>query len=318
MIFLSAVLMSCDPDPFTGTIKDGIRNITLDIENSMFNLPTAADAWDQGPGMTSLTVTIVLESGEVDVILTAADVAAGDYTQLVKEVSGKLLRVDAAVVNAAGTTFSISIEDKAEYDEIAGWEIFANVTRFRLAYSGNSAESWADGFLSLDIAPRGGTGLRFKIDSGVTTTMTTDWPVASPLTTRQLAVEPVLSENPTGLSFDIYTAIVSENLREKYKPGYITPGADYEYNPWEDVWTYDEVTLSGKLISDTTYTMTKYNSGDPLPFVEPSGTGNGYNSFLIDLSSEEDDPVGKFLLIAVVMKWDVLTVPSAVEVVEIK
>jgi hypothetical protein len=317
VVLSAAAFISCDPDPFTGTIKDGIRNITIDVENSMFNLPTEALSWEQGPGITDITFTIVLEggSGSVDKILTAAEAASGNYTQIVQEVTGKLLRIDAIAKNAAGTSFAISIEDKPEYEIFSGWEIFANVTRFKLAYNGDSTDSWADGFLALDIAPRGGTGIKFKIDSGVTASMTTDWGGAA-LTTRQLAVEPVLSENPAGLSFDIYTLIVDENLRENYKPGYITPGADYEYNPWEDVWSFDEISSTGKVISDTTYTLTKDNSGDPLPFVEPVAAG--YNSFLIDLTSEDDDPVGKFLLIAVVSKYDVLSVPSAVDVVEIK
>ena len=318
VLFASAVIFgSCDPNPFTGIIKEGTRNITIDVDNSMFRLPTAVNAWEQGPGMASVTLTILLESGNVEVPLSAADASAGDYTQLVKEVSGKLLGVNAAAVNAAGTSFPVSIEDKAAYETFTGWEIFANVTRFKLAYSGNSTDGWADGFMTFDIAPRGGAGLQFKVDSGITAAMTTDWG-GDPLTTRQLAVEPQLSENPAGLTFDIYTLVVDENLRELYKPGYITPGADYEYYPWEDVWTHEELTSTGKKISDTVYKPVKYNSGNPLPFIEPSGAGLGYNSFLIDLAAVEDNPVGKFLLIAVVSKYDVLSVPSIVDIVEIR
>lgn len=315
-VLLSAALFFSACDPYEGAIREETRNITVDIDNSMFLEPGAANLWEQGPGIDTLTITFVLDSGDVVKEFSASD-ATGEYTQLVQEVTGRLKRVDAAAVNAAGTAMQVSIDDKTDYEEIYGWETFANLQRFRLGCNSNSADNWADGFLTLDIAPRGGTALRFKIDSGVTASMTTDWGGA-PLTSLQLAVEPVLSENPAGITFDIYTLIVNEDLRAAYKPGYLNSDADYLYNFWTDVWTYTELTESGRQISDTVYKMTKYDTGGSLPFVEPSGEGSGYDSFLIDLSGETESPVGKFLMIAVISKHDVLSVPSMVEIIEIK
>ena len=317
-LIAALVMSSCDPG-FTGTVKDGTRNIIVDVDNSMFRLPTAANAWEQGPGITDLKLTFVMEEEGVtfDATLAAADAAAGDYTQLAVEVTGRLVRVDAEAAAADGAAVTVSIDDKPAYEEFHGWEIFANVQRFRIGYNGNSAEAWADGYLTLDIAPRGGTSVRFKVDSGVTAAPETDWG-GTPLATRQFAFEPVLTENPAGLTFDVYTAVVDENLRDLYKPGYVTEGADYEYSPWKDVWTWDEVTTSGKQIGDQNVKLTKYNTGSPLPFSEPSGAGCGYDSFLVDLSAQEEDPVGKFLLISLVVKSGTLEVPTKVGVYEIR
>ena len=88
--------------------------------------------------------------------------------------------------------------------------------------------------------------------------MTTDWGGAA-LTSLQIAVEPVLSENPEGLTFDIYTLIVDEDLRELYKPGYLNDSADYEHYPWADVWTYAELTETGRQIGADEYSFEKYN-----------------------------------------------------------
>jgi hypothetical protein len=64
--------------------------------------------------------------------------------------------------------------------------------------------------------------------------------------------------------------------------------------------------------------MTKYNADAPLPFSEPAGEGCGYNSFLIDLTAAEEDPVEKYLMFAVISKYDGLSVPSAVEIIKIR
>ena len=311
----AAVLVTAACEIFSGTIRDGARTITIDIDNDLYLEPDAANAWEQGPGVDSVSISIVLDTGDVQASLAAADVTAGDFTQLSQEVTGVLERVDVTAVNAAGVAMAISIDDTAEHEHLHGWEIFANLQRFRIGFNGDSADDWASGYLTLDIAPTGGTGIRYIIDSGAVASPTTDWG-GDPLTSKQLAVEPVLSENPVGLTFDIYTVIVGEDLRELYKPGYTNPDADYEHFPWADVWTFDELTSTGKQIGDTVYTMTKYNAGDPLNFAEP--LGDGYKSFLIDLSTEADDPVGKYLMFALVSHYDVLSVPASVEIVEIE
>lgn len=322
LMFVMAVflLLSCDPDAYDGEIKDGNRDLIIDVENILFALPTETNSWEQGPGVTEIRFTIVLEggSGDVEEILETADLDAGyNYTQLTIPVVGELKRVDANAYDGTTLLFSSTIEDKSSYDFFQGWEVFANVRKFKLGFHGYS-EDWTAGYLVFNVAPRGGNNVAFNSDSGVTAPgeENTDWGGAA-LTSRQIAVEPILHENPTGLTFDIYTLVVDENLREKYKQGYLDPDAEYEYNPWEDVWTYDEVTGTGKLIAGTTYTLNKYNAGDPLNFIEPEGSGSGYDSFLIDLTGEAEDPVGKFLLIALVMQFDILSVPTAVDVIEI-
>lgn len=313
-VILAAGIFLSGCDPFEGEYRDGTRNIVIDLDNGIFKEPSAVNVWEQGPGIESLTVTYVLGGNETVKTISVDEMTAGDFPQLSHEVTGRLERIDVSAVNAAGTAMTVSIEDKSNDDEFFGWETFANLQRFRIGYNGNSADGWISGYLTIDIAPLGGTSIRFKKDSGVTAQMETDWNV-SPLISGQLAIEPVLNENPVGLSFDVYTLVVDENLKDLYKPGYITTSANYEYNPWKDVWTYAELTGSGLKIGDTEYKMAKYNIGDSLPFTAP--TENGIRSFLIDFSSSPE-VVGKYLMIAVVTKYDVLSVPSRVDIIEIR
>lgn len=316
-VFSAAATLFFSCSDFDGTIRNASRDITVDIDNSLFLEPDAVNVWEQGPGVNEVNVTFVLDSGEVSAGLSAADAEAGSYTQIVQEVSGVLERVDVKAATAAGSLITASIDESAEHEQFHGWQIFANLQRFRLAYNGNTDDNWASGYLTLDIAPNGGTGIRFLIDSGVTASMSTDWGGDS-LTSKQIAVEPILSENPAGLSFDIYTLIVDEDLRERYKPGYSNTDADYEHYPWADVWSYEELTSTGKQIGGAVYRMGKYNGGSPLDFIEPSGDGSGYDAFLIDLSDETDNPVGKYLMFALVSHYDVLSVTSRVEIIEIR
>ena len=73
---------------FDGTIRDGARNITVDVDNTIFNEPDAVNEWEQGPGVDSLELTFVMEEEEITMTLGASGRSADDYTQAVKEVSG--------------------------------------------------------------------------------------------------------------------------------------------------------------------------------------------------------------------------------------
>ncbi|RKX84407.1 MAG: hypothetical protein DRP57_05970, partial [Spirochaetes bacterium] len=284
------ILSGCPNTAFNGTILDGPRNIIIDVDNRVFNSQSEANEWEKGLGLDKLTFTVNLEggSGNVEQTLLPADIdSTYNFTQISIPVDGKLLSI-----NAAGThdtdTFTSSISDESSYDDYTGWEIFANVIKFKLGfYIDNS--SITDSYLSLDICPRGGNSVALKADSGVTAPadMQTDW-AGTALTSRQIAIEPVFNENLTGLTFDVYTLIVEKNLRDLYF-GPLNPGEDggyYEHYPWKENWTYNEITDTGLQIDDTVYKLNKYNTSDPLPAVEPMGPGTGYNSYLIDLTTE--------------------------------
>ena len=320
IVFIVSIIISCNP-AFDGNIKDGNRNLIIDVDNSIFNATDAVNIWEQGPGVDKIVFTISLEDTDgnaapVEKIMLPADInSTYNYTQLTVPVTGKLTQIDAQAFTGTTPMYSDSIMDKLSTDTFTGWEIFANVEKFQLGFHGNS-DDWTTGYISLNIAPRGGNSVTFKVDSGVTTEMETDW-AGTALTSRQIAIEPILNENPTGLTFDIYTVIVESNLQLEYDPD-LNDAANYEYYPWKDVWTYEEITNTGKKIGDTTYTMVKYNSGEQLNFIEPDGVDCGYNSFLIDLTLESEDPVGKFIMVALVMKYDILSVPAAIEIIEIK
>ncbi len=310
---LTVTLSGCDD--YDGTIIDGARDIIIDVDNSMFNEPDAANPWEQGPGIDELKISIVLESGESTVSLKAEDAESGRFSRVTKNVTGVLERIDVSAVNKAGSRIVGTIDSKSPDIEIEGWQTFANINRFNISYMGNSADNWKSGYLIIDISPMGGNSVRFKVDSGAVSIPQTDW-TGAPLVSRQLAIQPVLNESTSGLKYDLYICIVDENLRELYKPSYADPDADYEKYPWVDLWSYAEITKDGRMIHDKTYKMAKYNEGDPISFVEPAP--GAYDAQLIDLTAEDENPVGKYLMFAIILKWDVLSVPSKVGIVEIR
>ena len=326
--FIVFITISCDPNAFDGNIKDGNRDIVIDVDNSIFNAVDAVNTWNQGPGVDKIVFTIALEDTDgnaapVEHTMLLTDlVSINNYTQLTVSVTGKLTQIDAQAFKGSTLLYSASIAasivDKLSTDTFTGWEIFANVKKFKLGFYGNS-DDWVSSYISLNIAPRGGNSVTYKVDSGVTAPVDqkTDW-VGVSLTSRQLAIEPILNENPTDMTFDIYTLVVDSNIQLEYDPLF-NNDANYEDCPWENVWTYEEITDTGKQIGNATYKLTKYNTGDPLPFIEPAGADCGYNSFLVDPSiGAEDDPLGKFLMFVLVMKYDTLSVPTAIKIVEIK
>lgn len=322
LIVVMLALNGCPGTAFKGTILTGPRNIIIDVDNRVFNSQSAANDWEKGLGLSKITFTVNVEggSGNVEHEMLPADIdSTYNFTQLSIPVDGKLISIDAAGSNSSDT-FPSTISDESSYDDYSGWEVFANVIKFKLGFYIDTS-SIVDSYLSMGICPRGGNSVTLKADSGVTAPadMQTDW-AGTALTSRQIAVEPVFNENPTGLTFDVYTLIVDKDLRSLYY-GPLNPddpnGGYYEHYPWKENWTYNEITDTGLQIGDKTYKLAKYNK-NPLTAVEPMGTGSGYNAYLIDLSAETTDPVGKYLLIAVVLTYDKLSIPTKMNIIEIK
>lgn len=321
LILLMAAItaLSCKGGDFDGDILSGNRNLIIDVDNRLFSPSDAAGFWEQGPEADKLVLTVSLDGGQgnIEEIMLPGHVDNNwDYTQLTVPVSGTLSRMDATAYKGDSQLYTVHISEKPSYEIFEGWETFANVTRFTVDLHVNT-DDWSEGFLSLDISPRGYNSVSLQSDSGVTALadMVTDWS-GPPLTSRQIAIEPVLNENPAGLTFDLYCLVVDEDIKEIYKPDYLNDQANYEYYPWQDDWSFEEITETGKRVGDELYILSKYNTGDSLPFIEPYEAG--YNSYLIDLSAETEDPLGKYLLVALILKYGVLSVPASVEVIGIR
>ena len=323
-VFLIIIILTfsgCPVAGYKGAILDGPRNIIIDVDNRVFNSQSAANGWEKGLGLDKLTFTVNLKDGTS----VTKDVIPGDldptynFTRVSIPLDGGILTGINAEGVSGSDTFTGAINDESPYDDYTGWEVFANVIKFKLGFQISDVDI-KNSYLSLDICPRGGNSVTLKADSGVTAAADkqTDW-AGTALTSRQIAIEPVFNENPTGLTFDVYTLIVDKNLRDLYF-GPLNPdtgGGYYEHYPWKENWAYSEITDTGLQIGDKTYKLAKYNK-NPLTAIEPMGTGVGYNSYLIDLTTETSDPVGKFLLIAVILKYDKLSIPAKMNIIEIK
>lgn len=314
LVLLSMGLLSCGG--FDGAIREDERNIIIDVDNTLFDTQDAANIWEQGPGLTSVVLSLTVDDVAVEETLDTAD-STYNYTQVTIPVTGILSKIEVKALRDSTIVYSSEITDKRDTDSFEGWETFANVMRFKMEFHGTSTD-WDAGYLSMDVSPRGGTNVTCLADSGVTAAAdaVTDWGTPA-LATKQIAIEPVLHENPTGLTFDLYILIVDEDLKTNYKQGYIETSADYEYNPWEDVWTYDELTTSGKLIAGTTYILEKENI-TTLNFINPSNNVGEYNSYMVDLSADSDAVPGKFLLYGLVIYYGNLLTTSSMGIVEIK
>jgi hypothetical protein len=317
LITITFVLLFAYSCGYSGDINDGNRDLLIDIENSIFDSPTAENLWEQGPGVSKIELTIELEGdgGNLSETFESADVdTTYDYTQLTIPAIGELVSISAVAFVGDEQKYSVFIDSKVASDDFTGWQVFANVTKFKIIFNGYT-DDWDSGYLDMDICPRG-AGVTYLTDSGVTSTPVTDWG-GTALTSRQIAVEPVLQEHPADVSFDIYTLIVEEDLRALFKVGYGNEDAEKSHYQWADVWTYGEVTDTGRAIGYATpvYKLAKYNE-DSLPFVEPQANGN---SFVIDLTSVVDaDLLGKYLMYCLIMKHDTLEVVSSMDIVEIK
>ncbi|NOY07577.1 MAG: hypothetical protein GXP33_01905 [Spirochaetes bacterium] len=318
LIVVVLTLSGCPGTAFKGAILDGPRDIIIDVDNRVFNSQDAVNEWERGLGLDKITFTVTLKSGSETKEMLPADIdSTYNFTQVSIPVEGELISINAEGDHGSDK-YTGTIDDKSPYDDYTGWEIFANVIKFKLGFQ--ISDDIKNSYLTMDICPRGGNSVTLKADSGVTATadMKTDW-AGTALTSRQIAIEPVFNENPKDLTFDVYTLIVDKDLRSIYF-GPLNPGENggyYEHYPWEENWTYEEITETGKQIGDKIYKLAEYNK-NPLTAVEPMGTGTGYNSYLIDLTTETTDPVGKFLLIAVVLNYDKLSIPAKMNIIEIK
>ncbi|GEM_PF-6680267 len=314
------ILSGCPNTSFNGPILDGPRNIIIDVDNRVFNSQDAANEWEKGLGLDKITFTVNLEggSGNVEQEMLPTDIdSTYNFTQVSIPIEGKLLSINA--VGSHGTdTFTAMINDESIFDDYAGWEVFANVLKFKLGFQ--ISDDIANSYLAFSICPRGGNSVVLKYDSGVTAPadQQTDWG-GTALSSKQIAIEPVFNENPTGLTFDVYTLVVDKNLRDLYF-GPLNPDKDggyYQHHPWKEIWEYNEITKTGLQIGNKIYRLKKYNT-DPLSAVEPMGDGVGYNSYLIDLTAETTDPVGKYLLIALILTYEGLSIPTKTDIIEIK
>jgi len=319
IIFIILITASCS-ERYEGDIRIGQRDLRIDVENKIFEPQDAENNWDKGLGVSSVKFSIILDDGSKEEVVTEKVFTSDDidteysYTPFPVTVTGQLIRIEAEAAGSGGAVYNAVIEDKNENEFYGGWTIFANVMKFRLGCQINT-DDFTSGFMELNVAPRGGNAALLKIDSGEQELYMAVTDRRNLLTPLQIAIEPELNECPLDMNFDVYTSIINKDLRAGYDDN-MNFDAFYNDYPWSEVWTYDEVTQSGRRINDSIYTLQKYNNGEPLTFLDPMG--DGYKSYLIDLTELEDDPTGKFLLITIVLNYDRLSTPAAMECIEIK
>ena len=319
LLLLLLLLAGCPP-VYEGEIITEARSLLVDVKNNLFSSSNLLTQWQRGLGLSEVQLTVICEDAAGEEVAFKYTMEAGEvdntyaYTQLPIEIEGTLLRVTARAEQGTDT-FTASLADKKPGDIYQGWTAFANIQKVKLDYQLNQ-EDFSQSRLELAPGLRGGSNARVLVDSGVQAdyAATTSYP---DLGQKEIAVEVLLSEHPAGITFDLYTLVVNENLSSAYDVE-ASFEANYNYYPWSSLWTYAEITSTGKTVGgeENIYVLEKYNS-DPLAVYAPLGNGNG-TACLIDLTTMSDPRLlDKALLIAVVLRYGDLQAPLDVVCVDI-
>jgi hypothetical protein len=304
-----STLLSC-PTPYDGPVNTAERTIRVDVSDTLFNAYNEVIPTDRGIGATTVTVTVTTDVTTYTGALAAGALdAAYRYTQVPLTVSGTLLGVAVSVAAAGGQTFSAELTDWDDTESLSGWTTFANLLKFRL--TAKIASGSVDGSaLVLEPGPKGGTGLRLLCDTGVTDPDFGYTDRAATLAAGDVAIAPQWLENPAGLTYTLYAAVVNENLQALYDPVY-NAEAEYAADPWTGAWTVDEITsITGKSIAGDLVPVHRVAAS--VDALDPMD--DGLSSYLRDFSAY----IGQYLILALVATDGALSVPSQVVIVPIE
>ena len=299
-------------------IEIGVRQFRIDVSNGVFAATSHPDEWQRGLDATDVQLAVVARGVDGEEVMYESTMLPADvdathpYTRVSITIEGVLLRVEAEVSTSSGDTFLSSVIDKSPVDSPGGWTVFANITRVKLGYIYNGGQ-FSDSAVQLAVTPRGGHATTLLVDSGVQSGggVTDRGP---DLVSQQLAVELVLHEHPGGLTFDVYTAVVDDDLPTLYDEN-LTTGGFYLEDPWSELWTFTEITDAGRSIASTIYSLAR-ETASAVDVLDPQGDGK--RAYLIDLTGTPPGQVlGQYLLIGVVLHGDALSAPLSVRSVEI-
>lgn len=307
LLAAAALLCGCDP---AVVLLSADRDFALDVPNAVFNPVDAAAVADRGLGVSTITFTFGLSTGDVTETVDIADLdPAYRYTRIPVPISGNLTSITATAAGSAHGDFSATLAPKDGEDwGLTGWNAFGNLMKAKLDFILDSVTPAGSVFRLLP-CPRAGPAT-VKYDSGVTASALTDR--GTSLTSGQIALEIGYAENPTGMDVDVYTAVVDVDFRDGYYTDILAN--TYPNDPWDDDWTFEEITATGRRILGTTYTLKRYNAeawdaADPMY--------DGRKSGLIDLGGTPG-AVGKYLLVGMILRHGTLSAPMHVQCIPIR
>ncbi len=333
LALLLAILAGCGR--YTGPIDAEARDFYIDFRNTLFNSASETDPADRGLGIDSVTVTVTTENDAGEQVeytkeITAADVdtsAGYAYSQVPVPIEGKIVSITADTTDTDGDVAlsAVLTEESGEWDYF-GWTVFPNIDKVKIDFSVDP-DTPESSLFRLLVCPRGGDSPDILFDSGEQAAAgnTDRWDEPA---TKQIAVQIKFAEypgDPTELetdegdvTFDVYTAVAEENIAIVYNDA-VNYDALYTPTPWNDSWTYKEITSSGKTVGGELYELSKYNESGKYNAVDPKGEEDGKKAFIIDLSSSEDENLtDKYLLVAVIMYYRGLAAPLDVLCIDIE
>lgn len=314
-IALSVLAAACT-DPYTGPITTTPREIRVDARNLLFESYQNPIPSSRGLSAVTVTVTVTTDTGPfIASVGSASRLLDGyGYTPItVPNVNGTLVSVSVKVDTAEAKTFTTELSEWTFIDDYQGWTCFENVQKFRL-----DVRTKPDGVdasrLVLEPCPRGGRSVRLLCDAGVTEAAyaLTDRGRDNLVTTAgHISVQPNWLEHPAGLGFAIYAAVVDEDLKEEYGLGSETSDkAYYMSDYWTNGWTAPEIMNSGRSVAGTVHRLTQVRLATDAAHPD----GDAYASALLDYSAH----VGKYLILAAVLRQGELYAPSEVACVKIE
>jgi len=309
LFFTMLVMLTSCPTPYDGPVTTAERIIRVDISDTLFNAYAEIIPADRGVGASTVTVTVTTDVNTFTGTLSAGALdAAYEYSQVPVTVTGTLQGVSVAVATSGGQAFSTELTDW-DGTEPSGWTTFANLEKFRLTVKTDSV-SVANSTLVLEPGPKGGLGLRLLCDSGVTDADFAHTDRAAALVAGYIAVSPQWLENPAGLTYSVYAAVVNENLQALHDPVF-NPEAEYADDPWTGAWTVEEIqSITGKSIAGSLVRV--FSLASSVSSVNPMA--DGLTSYRLDYSAHIDE----YLILALVVTDGVLSVPSQVVIIPIE
>lgn len=310
-------LLAACPTDYEGLVLKDPRIVRVDVRNQLFS-PYANDVpVERGLWATRVSVTVATDIGTYDGSASAKADGPFGYTPIaVSGVTGELASVSVRVETAEAKSFSVELSDWEQGGGYQGWTDFRNVVKFRL--DAKTVSGGVDGStLVLEPCPRGGRSVRLFTDVGVTaagSAVTDRGRAGQASAPGQVCVEPRWLEHPSGLALYLYYAEVAEDLPERYGLGSASSSAGYYMSDyWTNDWTATEIMSSGRSVAGKPIRLIPLRQG--LDAANPEADAvPAYAAIRLDLSAY----VGKYLVLAAVLRQGELYAPSEVICIKVK
>ena len=259
-VLLALSMAGCDlfPQETPSPQESGSGTLAIDINNRVFaDDEGEQEGYSRRLGADSVEIYINSATTPTQTLLAAdmdeSDTAEG-YTRVSVSYTGTLesVRLVATGANAYiessngvyssvdSETYEDTISEIGLLSDLEGISSFAAVEKIKM-FPSDSYSTYSDIGINIVCAPC------WMTSPSVYTSESSAYLTERSLTSGQIEIHPSWSENPEGMTIDVY--MVSSEY---------TKLSDLSTaEGWSTAWTYDQITSTGRTVGGTLYTMTK-------------------------------------------------------------